>query len=306
MKRTVLLLLSVCVCVFVLSGCQGYREIDSEYLVSAIGFDKSDKKFKVYCEVLAIATDERDSESKVFSASGSTPYEAVGRINALMPKTAVFDHCGTALISENLEGKDLKTVFDYLYDTKNLNLGIHLFVCEDIKDLLSCDSQAHSVGYDIMSVGTNIQKTTGISFKNKFYEIESRIISTGGFCVPQAQSVSDRPAIKGQMVFANYEPVITLDGNDAEIYNILFSGSSGGAISVSGERCRVNRITSDLEVKNGTLLVKIRCVYRHSEDSKSEEIRGEIESLINNFSGTKALIPLGIKNDIKALNVEVN
>ena len=173
MKRTVLLLLSVCVCVFVLSGCQGYREIDSEYLVSAIGFDKSDKKFKVYCEVLAIATDERDSESKVFSASGSTPYEAVGRINALMPK--------------------------------NLNLGIHLFVCEDIKELLSCDSQALSVGYDIMSVGTNIQKTTGISFKNKFYEIESRIISTGGFCVPQAQSVSDRPAIKGQTVFANYE-----------------------------------------------------------------------------------------------------
>lgn len=287
------------------TGCQGYREIDSEYLISAIGFDKREEGFMAYTEVLAISPEKKDSKSKVFWAKGKTPYEAVSNIASLLPKTAVFDHCGTAIVSKSIEGEDLKTIMKYLYDTKNLNLGIYMFVSSDIEKLLGCESQALSVGYDIMAVISNIEKTSGIRFRNKYYEIESRIIANKGFCLPIAESKDNHPSITGQTVFADYTPQVNLSEDEAVFYNILFGGSTGGAIEVSGKRCRVNNISVDLIKKGSTLSVKIKCCYRNRKDDMNEQIEKSTYKLLDKLKGTSALKPLGVYGAEK-ISVEVS
>ena len=304
MKRTWKIFLSI-LCAVCLTACQGYREIDSEYLISAICFDKSDNGFLVLSEVLAITSDEKKTDAKVFSAYGKTPYEAVNNIAAQLPRTAVFDHCGSAVISEKIREKDLKTVMKYLYDTKNLNLGIYLFVCKDIEKLLACKSQAISVGYDIMAVERNIEKTSGIDFKNKYYEIESRIAAYGGFCLPVAAVKDSRHVISGQTVFVDYNPVITLSKNRAMLYNLIYSGSGGGAISVSGKRCRVNSIKSSISEKGNKLYIKIDCKYRQKKDNQNAEIKSQVKKLLKLIKDTAALRPLGISDNANTVYVEV-
>lgn len=303
MKRIFILSLII---LFVFSGCQGYREIDSEYLVSAICFDKNeDGDFSVFAEVLAISPEKKDTKSKVFDSKGDTPYEAVNNIASLLPRTAVFDHCGTAIISKSIIGDDLKTIMKYLYDTKNLNLGIYVFVSDDIKSLLDCESQALSVGYDIMAVISNIEKTSGIRFKNKYYEIESQIIANGGFCLPVAESKENHPCIAGQTVFVDYIPQTELSKGETVFYNLLMSGSTGGAISVSGKRCRTDKINVNLSEKDNLILVNVKCCYRNKNDIMNKQIENNIKKLLNKLKGTAALKPLGISNKANKVSVVV-
>ena len=209
MKRATvifLLLLPLCFC-----GCKGYRETDGEYFVSSVCFEKAEGVFTVDIEVLSLKSEEDESESRVFSATGRSVYEAANNTVSLMPKNAVFDHCGTAVISSDIKDKDLKSVIEYLYDTKNLNLGIHMFVSENVKGVLACDPQAMSVGYDIMAVESNIKKSTGVDFKNKYYEVVSRQMSCGGFCLPRVESISNRPEIAGEYLYANFLPAAVLN-----------------------------------------------------------------------------------------------
>ena len=293
MKKSVIIL--VVLCAVFLSGCAGYREIDSEYLISAIGFDTDDSNFRVYAEVRSIKDTDKESDSKVFDAVGKTPYSAVNNIAALLPKKAVLDHCGTAIISDKIADKNFKSVIDYLYDAKNLNLGIYLYSASDIKKILFCDSQAISVGYDIMAIQDNMEKTSGIKFRNKYYEVVSRKTASGGFCLPVISVKDDRPEISGQTVYEGYKPVITLSKQETVLYNLLFSGSTGGEICISGKRCRVNKITARIEEESGTLTANIRCIYRYKKDRLNSEMKSEVKKLIENLKNTAALKALGIE-----------
>ena len=292
MKR----ILCVLLLAFLLCGCAGYRETDSEYFVTAVCFEKEEKDFKAYIEVLSIGEDDKKPESRVFTALGKTPYSAVFSTASLMPKNAVFDHCGTAVIHENIKAEDFKNVMEYLYDAKNLNLGIFMFVTEDIGSVLDCNSQSPSVGYDIMATEENVVKTSGISFKNKYYEIRARAIATGGFCLPFVSVKKDRPEIEGEIIYADYLPTAQLNRNEAQFFNLIYSGSSGGEISVSGHRCRVNGISSKIKQVGNMLKAELDCNYRFPSDNKSSKLKKEISELIQSLYGNKALNVLGIEN----------
>ena len=305
MKRAALLLVSLCL--ILTCGCSGYREIDSEYLISAIAFEKEGKSFHVYAEVRSISTQDKEPESKLFDADGDTPYEAVNNMALLLPKKAVFDHCGTAIIDEKITGKDFKSVIKYLYDTRNLNLGIYLFAAKDVKKILSCDPQAISVGYDIMSIQDNMEKTSGVKFKNKYYETVSRTMANGGFCLPVVSVNDDRPSISGQIIYDSYKPAVTLDESQTSIYNMLLCGSTGGEISVDGKRCRTNKITAKVIKEKYTLSVKIYCCFRHGEDELSDEIEDETIRLMEKLKNTSAMRLFGIRkfSDISEVEVSV-
>ncbi len=292
--------------VFPLCGCKGYRETDSEYFATAVCFQKKDDDFKAHIEVLAISEEDKKPESKVFVSSGKTPYSAVAGTTALMPKNAVFDHCGTAMIDGSISGEDFKSVIEYLYDTKNLNLGIFMFFTDDIEGVLDCDSQAASVGYDIMATEANITKTSGISFKNKYYEICARQIKTGGFCLPIVSKEENRPAVSGEMIFADYYPAVRLNKDEAQIFNLIYSGSSGGEISVSGKRCRVNGITSRVKQKGDTLRIELDCRYRFSSDNQNGNLKNKIDKLLRGLYKSEALKVLGLEEYAQIKKAEVN
>lgn len=290
-----------------LAGCQGYREIDSEYLISAVGFECQGSKYKVFAEVLAISSDKKDTESRLFYSTGETPYEAVSNIAAMLPKKAVFDHCSTAIIGTGIKGGKLKKVIKYLYDTKNLNLGICLYTADNVKAVLSCDNKTLSAGYDIMAIKSNNEKTTGISFKNKYYEICGMQMTVGGFSLPDIELKDDRPAIVKQTVFFDFSPVCVLKKDETLIFNLLRGGSRGGEMDIAGKKCRVNSIKSDFKTERDTVYVNLKCDYRQHGDELNSQLKSETEKVINKLQNTAALKTLSkdIKNTAGKIKVKV-
>lgn len=287
-KRQIPALFVFVFCIF-LCSCQGYRELDSEYLVSAVGFGSDGEKYRAYTEVLSISGDKKDTASKVFSSSGKTPYEAVNNITALLPKKAVFDHCATALIETDIQGNKFKSIIKYLYDTKNLNLGICLYNTDDVKRILSLESHNVSIGYDIMAIKNNMEKTSGISFKNKYYEICSLQMAKDGFCIPKVTEKGKRPAISAQTAYFKFLPVYEFGKQESQTFNLLKNGSGGGEISVGGKRCRVNRISTDIKYQKGRLAVKINCKYRNKKDENNNLIKKDVTELLGKLINIPAI-----------------
>ncbi|MBO4692794.1 MAG: hypothetical protein J5659_00155 [Clostridia bacterium] len=306
-RKTFFLVITICL-VLCLSSCKGYRETDSEYYVSTICFDEAEKGFKAYVEVLVISPNDKETRSKVFSATGKTPYDAVSNTTSGMPRTAVFDHCSTAIIGTAVEGEDFKAIIKYLYDTKNLNLGIFMFTSDNIAGILKLKPQTPSVGYDIMNIETNITSNTGVSFKNKYYEICSRQIETEGFCLPVVSEKNKRPTISGETVFRDYSPVITLNKEESLVYNLLYSGSSGGEIKVSNNKCRINRLKTKLKARDKILKITVTCRYRNKSDRKSKALKRDIMKLMDRLYGNTALNVLGVSSfeKIKSAQVVIN
>lgn len=305
MKRILSAILLFAVTCMFFTGCQGYRETDSEYLISAIGFESADGKYTVYSEVLLLNGGESDKKSELFYGVGKSPYGAVNNMAAQLPKKAVFDHCSTVLIGSGTVGNSFKNIIKYLYNTKNLNLGICLYLTDDIKEILSSEPQTLSVGYDISGIKNNIEKTSGIDFENKYYEICSLQISNESFCLPEVTAKDGSPEISAQTVYANFLPVYKLKREEAILYNLLRGGSRGGEISVSGKRCRINKINSSIKIKGDTLFAKIHCDYRKKSDKINGLIESEAEDLIYKIDGTKALKPLTAGGEEKTHKVEV-
>lgn len=271
-----------------LAACQGYREIDSEYLISAVGFKEEGEKVRVYTEVLEVSAEKRGTKSRLFSDVAETPYEAVENIMGILPKKAVFDHCGTAIIESGVSPAVFKKIMRYLYDTKNLNLGICLYCARDIKKILSLKAQEFSIGYDIMSIKNNIEKTSGISFKNKYYEISGMEISEKGFSLPEIDIKDNCPQISAQTVYIKFSPVFHLSKGEMTVWNLMRDGAGGGETAIGGKRLRYNGIRVDKTRENGKIRVEIHCKYRSDKHRAAAELKSEAEKLFLKLRGNPA------------------
>lgn len=307
MIKRIMLGLVFGVCFLSLAACQGYREIDSEYLVSAIGFDGGGEEVRIYTEVLEVSSGENIPQSRLFAGTGKTPYEAVESIMRSLPKKAVFDHCGTAIIDSNTSAGAFKEIMKYLYDTKNLNLSICLYCAENAEEILSLKPQGLSIGYDIMGIKNNIEKTGGITLKNKYYEISGLEISQKGFCLPFIAVKDECPEICAVSVYKEFSPVCRLDKNEMVIAALLQYGGSGGELQVSGRRLLYNRISVDKSEENGTARVKMHCEYRSKKHRATNELKTEAERLLLKVRGNPAgnLILPGLSDPHKRVEVKV-
>ena len=286
-KRLLFAAIFVFLCGFS-AACQGYREIDGEYLISAIGFEEKDENFTVCAEVLEMGADKGNTVSRLFKGEGKTPYAAVENIMTALPKRAVFDHCGTAIIGSKTGKKAFKTIVSYLYDAKNLNLAICLYCAEDTQEILSAASQGISVGYDIMLIKNNIEKATGIPFKNKYYEVVGLSMSKGVFVLPEVSLIKGHAKIGAQKVYAGFSPVFSLYESDIPFFNLLAFGSRGGEIAAGGKRCRFNGIKAGVSRGNGAAELKISVEYRSEKHRATAEIKAETEKLLARLYGNPA------------------
>ena len=88
---------------------------------------------------------------------------------------------------------------------------------------------------------------------------------------------------------------------------MVYSGSSGGEISVDGKRCRVDKITAGLKRRGDILQISIKCKYRHKSDKHSGDIKNAVEELFSEFKSTNMFIPIykGDRTGLKGVEVSV-
>lgn len=151
MKKLIFALsLFVAISVF-LCSCTATREIDEQSIVSAIGFDWSDR-LTVTVEVLTVDIDRKYVSTRTFTASGTDIESAFNSLNKKLPKRLFYDHCAAIIISADTDEKHLKKLLYTCIDEPTINLSTPVVFTDDIALLLSCSHESAAVGYDIMEV----------------------------------------------------------------------------------------------------------------------------------------------------------
>lgn len=118
MKKITRILLVV-ICIFCLSGCFDYKEINEYAIVSGISIDKCDKencKYTIGVQIMNAKKDEESDNSLIafYKADSNTIYEALEKIMLDSPKELYLGHNEVTVISDTLlKEKDPLNYFDY-------------------------------------------------------------------------------------------------------------------------------------------------------------------------------------------------
>ena len=168
--------------VFLLSGCSLSDAVSGkseEYLISAMGFDKSGQGIEISVEAVSVNTEDTEDDKRliIFDGSGNTVKQAFS--NAEKKSTQAFDlsHCGIIAVGEGLTLKDFAEICEYCYNRDEINLSVYFVACENAKEMLKKEPQSSvAVGYDLMSMLECQSRLSGREYKNRFYEIEAKIL----------------------------------------------------------------------------------------------------------------------------------
>lgn len=206
MKRLALLALLL-LCPF-LSGCYAV-EPEEVYLISALGFDRTDTGIRLVAEVPLTREDESDKmEVRVFEGTGGSIPAALEAMKTGLAKKPEFGHCALAVLGEGVEGAELEAALQCLSEWQ-VPLSATVIFSPDAKSLLEKGSlSAPAVGYEIPDILRLISEERGVVFRCRVYEISS---SGGSFIVPRFLPNGDEIAqvdrLEGVRIYQNQRAV---------------------------------------------------------------------------------------------------
>ena len=232
-------------CVFnilFLCGCNGYREADNGYIVTAMGFDGEDE-ISVSVEVVTAGGSELRSEpsSEIIVGNGKSPMEAIFSLNSQISKNLVFEHCTAIIIGRTLSETHLEKFLKYGKETKELNFAVDMVICENAKELLkNAKSVSVAKGFDIAANLKETKSETGIDYQNKFYEIYMEYKAGKNYAFPFLSVKEERIIIDGQCVFKDNKEKAYLDNEEALLYSYIKNNNTGGKIYLGEEFANIS------------------------------------------------------------------
>ncbi len=155
MKKTILSLL----CLILLCGCSGYKEINDGYLVTSVAFEELDGGGLITANIILPQTEE----NMILSAWGGDFDEAFSALKKAQVRSLYFEHCGTVVLNPRLKPQ----AFEILELCKNkikIPIAARVVYCHDAKALFSADR----TGYDVIS----LLKNNNARQDNQIFEIE--------------------------------------------------------------------------------------------------------------------------------------
>ncbi|MBQ8203988.1 MAG: hypothetical protein IJZ75_06905 [Clostridia bacterium] len=225
-----------------LTGCTGYTESDSRYIVSALGFERTGDGFVIYAQTVTANEGKGEIAQNSYRAFGESLWGTLSELKARLSKPISFEHCSIIAISPEIPKEDLVKICDFCKDLERLNTSVYFAVCEDIEGLLGSDAISESAGgYDISSLIESRAEQTGINYKNRLYEILSaRENFLPTFNLPIVSSSTDEFYIEGEYIYTDFTPVKKLDNEQSVIYSLITNQNSGGYITVDDNEALMN------------------------------------------------------------------
>ena len=130
MKKYIILFFS-----FFLLGCQNYKELNNSAIVSAIGIDKTNNKYKVTIQVVNTEKNKNDQSDLntpiIYTSSGNNISEALNNISLKSPKMLYLGHLEVVIISENLARGGTNEIIDYFLRNNQINKNFTILVSKN-------------------------------------------------------------------------------------------------------------------------------------------------------------------------------
>lgn len=174
MKNKIILLIYFLIVSLTCSGCWNYHELSDFSIVTGIGIDLKDDKYKVSMIIanannLNSGTKEGNGISTVVSGIGENITEAVNDIESKVPKDIYTGHLSLLIINEEVAKKGIYEILDsYVRNPESIN-KIYLVISKNtkseniLKTLSPMDSSAsQNIISNLQNTKASIGNTTDI------------------------------------------------------------------------------------------------------------------------------------------------
>lgn len=246
--------------IFTLPGCEGYRETDACYIVTAVAFDGGEN-IEISLEVVSTGGGERrsDAYSEIITGQGKTPENAMFSLSSKISKILMFDHCTALVLGESVKENQLDEIINFARELKEINLSVYVVRCENARKLLALSKpSAIARGFDIVGNIRETEKDTGIKYENRFFELFAAYKTGKCYKLPFLAVDEDKIIIEGETVYHNTQKKEYLSNEDSLIYSFFINKNSGGKVYFGKEYADVVNTKFKRRGKEYTASVKVK------------------------------------------------
>ena len=304
MKKIIILLILM----LGLTGCSNYHELNDLAIVSAIGIEKEDDKYKVslelYKEVKESNSGSASKESQDISGTGKSIDEAINNSSFTSEKLLYFSHIQAIIIDSDLAKEGISSIMDYLSRNTEFSFVSYIVVSDDEKpsEIISKKDIKNEIIGDAISSRFNTTDQNNSAFVyNKYFEFLEQYINKNQDIYAPLIKVKDKQiVIEEAAIFKEDKMVDKLDSLDTKAFSLLSNNTdslyyklnhNGGYIVI-----RIFEGRSKIKIRNGKLVFDINVT------SDIDEANTEINTLDDeNIKKLNKQMESAIKNDVDAL-----
>ena len=281
MKKLIILFL----CLFLFTGCSNYHEINDLAIVSAIGLEHDEEKFKVTLELYKEVKEGNSSkeESISINGTGKTIDEAINNSSLMSETLLYFSHVQAIVIDYNYAKEGITEMMDYLSRNTDFSFVSYIVVSDENNkpsDILSKknDLENEIVGKAIANLFNTTEQNNSIFVSNKYYNFLTQYVNKRQDVYLPIIKVQDKKIKLSEMVvFKNDKLVKKLDMSDTETFSLLTNNTDSLFYKVnyddSNVVLRIYEGKTKYKIRNGKIVIDINVT------SDIDEITGNVNTM---------------------------
>ena len=289
MKKTIISL----ICIFLISGCFNYNELNDYAIVEAIAIDYDNNKYNVS---MLIANNSKLEEKKsvIYEAKGKNIYEALKNIELISPHKLYLGHISVVVISKNCSKKGLYNIITPFITNNQINKDFYIILAKDTKASKLLKASTPITDFPSQYISNNIKasnKSLGSIKAITFNELIKELIN------------SDNPTINGYTINNKYIKADNLGYFKEDKFIDWATKDESSGINLINNQTQ--ELYLDLKCHNGNIIVSTNNI----QTKLKVDNKGNTNIKINGEASIKELtcnININNKKNIKKIEKQTN
>lgn len=251
MKKIILL---IC-CVFLLSGCYDYKELNDMSIVSGIGIDYKDGEYSVSLEITKSTKDGTSAEIETYLVTGEADNiaDAFTTAKNRSDKLVYMEHVEVLVLSKELCERGINEVIDYIIRDTTINNNYFIVVTDKPSELLKINIENQSTAEVIIN-------TVEYYFENTTIDdvdiIASNMVNKQEDIALPYIYMKEENVIFDKIAYFNDDKMVGLI--DSKMYNFLELDSINVNFNNNGNTIGIYKKDIGYEVKNKEVIIKVK------------------------------------------------
>lgn len=180
-----------------LCGCNGYREIERGYLVTAIGFKQNENEVVIAVNAMSSGeTNDSASQNVTLYAEGKTLFDAYNALKSQLVNPLYFDHLSVVVIEDSASTLQSE-IIGFCESLRSVSLGLYVVSTPELQLLFEAPTPSDMLGYDIMSLIENYNKQNNITANNQLYKLQKTLSSGDKISLPSVRVIDKKLELSG-------------------------------------------------------------------------------------------------------------
>lgn len=248
MKKIIILI----ICLFLLTGCYDYQELNDINIIDGISIDYKDDEYIVTLEMIKSSKDESGNSitTNTITEKDKILANAFNKVINNSSKKAYFKHVDLLLLSKSVAKKGIDDIVDYMIRDVSMSSTFFTVITDNPEDIFNIkienDSPSKLV-VDTITANVNPNSIDNIDI------IASNIVNRRiDIALPYIEKVEENIKVEKIAYFKDSKMIDTYDNN---IYNLIMLKSN--TIDFSNENNVINIYKSEIKYEISKNKIKI-------------------------------------------------